>query len=415
MNKDIQLFKPVALLFSAVLLSGCFPENNNDTPTPQPPITSTEVAVSVNAVYGEGNTSVIDSVTGVATNGQGPTLTSDLSLVTYGEHFYRLERFGSNKISKFHISDANTAIWEYSTDEIGDTESNPYKMIFVSENKAYLLRYGSPHMWIVNPQAASQADFKIGSIDLSAEDTTDGIPEMTDGTIINGTLYIVIQRMNSNTSPQTPQIATLITFDTDTNAETDRKDLSIKNPMTIQYLSTTNELFIQGLGKYEGSWLNPVTPAEYTGGIIAVELTSGNFNITTIVEDGDATTHPYGQVSNMQIVSDTKGYFIGYAGWGNNTLYSFDPSTGVDPLTATGGIATAVASIPASINIRDLALDSNNNLWVASEESVYDSNWSLVSSNVGIYRIDTSTDAIVGSFIDTQLPPLDIEFVTTTQ
>ena len=38
--------------------------------------------------------------------------------------------------------------------------------------------------------------------------------------------------------------------------------------------------------------------------------------------------HPYGNIYGMIIVNATKGYFVGYAGWGNTTLYSFNPSNG---------------------------------------------------------------------------------------
>ena len=34
-------------------------------------------------------------------------------------------------------------------------------------------------------------------------------------------------------------------------------------------------------------------------------------------------------IFGMLIASPTKGYFVGYDGWGDNTLYPFNPATGV--------------------------------------------------------------------------------------
>ncbi len=54
-------------------------------------------------------------------------------------------------------------------------EVDPYALVSLSETKAYLLRYGSDKVWVVNPQAENSEDFKIGELDLSGyipEDNT---------------------------------------------------------------------------------------------------------------------------------------------------------------------------------------------------------------------------------------------------
>ncbi|MFT6905415.1 MAG: hypothetical protein ACJAS1_002071, partial [Oleiphilaceae bacterium] len=83
-----------------------------------------------------------------------------------------------------------------------DDASNPYEMHFVSDSKAYILRYGSPSIWIVDPSvsAADEENFKIGEISLSAYDE-DRIPEMVAGLISGNKLYVVMQAMDSNYAP----------------------------------------------------------------------------------------------------------------------------------------------------------------------------------------------------------------------
>ena len=83
-----------------------------------------------------------------------------------------------------------------------DDSSNPYEMHFVSDSKAYILRYGSPSIWIVDPSvsAADEENFKIGEINLGAYDD-DGIPNMSTGLISNNKLFVVMQAMDSNYVP----------------------------------------------------------------------------------------------------------------------------------------------------------------------------------------------------------------------
>ncbi|MFP4226697.1 MAG: hypothetical protein ACLFRF_08200, partial [Desulfobacterales bacterium] len=108
---------------------------------------------------------------------------SDITVVAYGEYFYRLERSGAQSITKYHIDAPEEVVWQYST-EGEESESNPYDMIFVNSEKAYVLRYGSSKAWIVNPSAKTEDEFKTGELDLSAYADTDDVPEMHSGTIV---------------------------------------------------------------------------------------------------------------------------------------------------------------------------------------------------------------------------------------
>ncbi len=161
-------------------------------------VTQTAVIATTASGYTSGAHSVVtvDPVGGprVAQNNLIPTK-SDISIAAYGNYFYRLGRSQMEHLTKFDINAPDTPIWQFSV--LGDEETaNPHDVIFVSEEKAYVLRYGSAKAWIINPSATTEDEFKIGELDLSAYDDGDGIPEMNSGVIADGKLFITLQRQD---------------------------------------------------------------------------------------------------------------------------------------------------------------------------------------------------------------------------
>lgn len=177
-----------------------------------------------------------------------PTI-SDITVAAYGSFFYRIEKFNADNVAKFSMSSPDTPIWQFSTmDDTDMATSNPYDMVFVSDQKAYLLRYGSTRAWIVNPSATTQADFKIGELDLSAYADSDGIPEMTSAVIVRGKLFIVMQRLDRDNGFIPSNDSSVAVFDTETDQEvTAAIALPIKNAGSIQYLAANDMLYVQGL------------------------------------------------------------------------------------------------------------------------------------------------------------------------
>ncbi|MBF0225393.1 MAG: hypothetical protein HQK76_08060 [Desulfobacterales bacterium] len=330
-----------------------------------------------------------------------PTSTSDIGINAYGKYFYRIERYQGDNVTKFDINNPSTLIWQFSTnDKNEEGSSNPYSLIFVNETKAYLLRYGKTKAWIVNPSANIESEFKIGELDLSAYADADGIPEMTEGIIIQERLYIITQRLdrNNNWTPNTPYIAI---FDTKTdkaiNAGIPNSDgftgipLPIKNPASITYLKENNKIYIQAIGSYESSWSG--IPADYSGGIISID--PSNYNISMVLDDGDTINHPYGNISGMAIISATKGYFIGYSGWEDNALYTFNPSNGqVNGITNSYLVNKNLAGMESGTYV-----DKNNMIWVCN------------SSDAEIIILDTKDDS-VNEKVSTELNPKKVIFMT---
>ena len=315
----------------------------------------------------------------------------------FGEYYYRIEQYQADNVTKVNIASPNTPIWQYSTNDSSETDSsNPWDLVFVDSTKAYLIRYGSYKAWIVNPSATSEAEFKIGELDLSAYADGDGVPDMCGGVIANGKLFIVMQRLVNYCPSATPYVAV---FDvaTDTEINTGMGSgamlgvpLSVKNPNSIQYVPKNNRIYIQGVGAYPGGSCDPTL--EYTGGIES--LNPYTYATAVVLDDGTQELHPYGAVSGMLIVSPSKGYFVGYAGWGDNTLYTFNPTTGT-----VSGALTGFENINISGMNSGTYLDKNSMMWVCD------------ATNAQVKIVDTA-DNSVSENISTNLNPQKVAFCT---
>lgn len=311
-----------------------------------------------------------------------PTI-SDLTLAANGPYFYVIERYQADNVSKYQIDAPSTRLWQCSTLGAGETSSNPHDLVFVSSSKAYLTRYGTAKLWIVNPSAADCASFKIGEIDLSAFADADGIPEMDKGVIVGNKLFITLQRLDSTWVPQNGYLAVIdVNTDTVINPGIANPDnvpgipLNAKNPSTIQYLPNNGQLYVQCAGNF--------FPQEFTGGIVKVDPTT---YATTLVLDDSAT---YGNVFDIAILSPTKGYFIGYAAYQNNTLYSFNPSNG----TVLG---TGIAGLAGTNLLGGLNIDKNKMLWAGA---------------VGELIVINTTSDTQDEALDVDLNPLRTQFCT---
>lgn len=377
-------------------LTGCFHESTDDSVI----VKQYNAVVATRSMdYSSGAHSIIaidtDTDTYNATN-ELDSSGSDLHVVTYGENIYRIGKYGLNHITKYSIDSPSTVVWQYSTQDDSETSSNPYDIAFVNESKAYVIRYGSDKVWIINPSATTEENFKTGEIDLSAYADSDGAPEMSQALIIDNKLYILMQRL-VNYAPAADVDPYVAVFDTttDTEIDTTAEDtalkgiaLSVKNPSKMQYLNSSNSLLISAIGKYAVTWTDPTQPAEYTGGIETVSLSSYSTNL--LLDDGDADNHPYGQIRNIAILNSTRAYFHGYFDGFSDNLYEFNPTTG------------AVVDTPVleSLQIADIVIGPLGNLWVGD------------ATNHAIKVISTVDNSILGNPIDTVLNPINISFIT---
>lgn len=368
--------------------------------------TQTAVVATQAADFSSGDHSLIsvDPVGGPRTVQENmlPTV-SDVIVAAHENYFYRIERFQANNVTKFDIAAPATPIYQYSVLDSGESgEANPHAMVFLNSQKAYVLRYGQPTAWIVNPSATSEEQFKIGELDLSAYADSDGIPEMEDGVIVGNKLFITLARLDRDDLWAASNTGYVAVFDTSTDTEIDTGisnadgvkgiPLSVKNPGSIQYLSGNNTLYVRALGSYAS--YDGTRPPGYTGGITTIDPST--YAASLLVDDGDSDNHPYGNITGMSVVSADKGYFVGYGGWGDNTLYGFSPTSGV--------VSGAVHDDLSSINIAGMEsgayADQNDMLWVCDQ------------TNSQIVILDTADDTI-DEKVSTFLNPVNVAFSET--
>ena len=279
---------------------------------------------------------------------------SDTIVRTFEDNYYVIRRFLSDSIARYTIADTSTPIFESSTNDGGDeASSNPHDLIFVDANKAYLLRYGSPTVWIVNPSATDASQFKTGELDLSAYDT-DGVPEATRGVVVDGRLFIFMQRL-TEFAPTDPGVVAV--FDTSNDVEIDTGsngdllgiELPAFNPLDISLDAASNSIFVAAVGDF-GAFDGSRPPA-FSGGIITVD--SSDFSTNLLIDDTDET----GRTTAVEIVNANSAYMITETGFGSSTLVSFDPNTGAITESGVAGFT--------DLDLRDIATGPAGNLWIA--------------------------------------------------
>jgi len=275
-----------------------------------------------------------------------------------------------------------------------DDSSNPYEMLFVSDEKAYILRYGSPDIWIVDPSvsAADNEGFKIGEISLKAYDS-DNIPEMVSGLIHDNKLFVIMQAMTSEFVPGDAYMAVIdITTDLEINIDSNPLKglaLEVKNPIDIDRIG--NSIYVTGLGRYgDGGSRAP----EYTGGIEKINLT--DYSSTLLIDDGNDVTHPYGQISGLSLISETQGYFTGYGAWQSVSLFEFNPSTGV--------VSGAAVNNYDSVNIQTMEVSPAGELWLGIGDF----------ANPEIRIVDPADNSLIDTITSLDMNPTQIKFNSTT-
>lgn len=325
---------------------------------------------------------------------------SDISVVAHGRDYYLIERFQTDRINKVDIHQPALFTWRYSALEAGDeASSNPYTMIFASDDKAYLLRYGSTHAWIVDPTATHEEDFHIGSLDLSHY-TPDGfdVPRMSSGVIVDDRLFITLQRLggfdaDDNPRPFDPANTSYVAvFDINTDEEIDTGHgegdlpgipLLARNPEHITHHPDVG-LLVQSIGNYGSNNLSGID-----------QIDTETYEASRLVE-GSAEL---GGIAGVAVIDDTTAFLVTYGGWMNNALRSLNP--------VTGDVGDVVANIEAQ-HVTSLAVSPQQQLWVGLGLIVDNNRDDILAP--GLYVIDPDTGATVRR-INTSGNPIGTSFM----
>lgn len=395
----------LVIVAGSTLLSGCdLNDNSDNNPTVLTPSTSA-VVQTMAADYSSSSVKFLDPE---AQQVLGPYYSkeakSDYTLATNDGDIYHIGRFGIDTIDKYAAEDYDNAAWSFSTQDPSDSISrNPYNLIFASDSKAYLIRYGSPKVWIVNPNAEYAVDFKIGEIDLSdyipANNTR--TPSPAAAVVSDGKLFIAMQRLSDYFSANSAYVAV---FDTSTDTEIETNSIPDDNLKGIQlkglnplenslftgpdgkiYVTTHDIYAYGGAQELSKSAIEVIDPQDYKiHTLLTAEQIEGNV----------------GKLINATVIlSADKGYF--YAGkvtyvpvYGEiSTLYEFNPTTGEI-------IASEVAET-GNEHINYMGLDKHGFLWLSM----------ITPSTAGVDIIDSKTNTKVGKRLLTELNPSVIRFL----
>ena len=324
---------------------------------------------------------------------------SDYSINTYQNDVFHIGRFFIDTISKYSSDDANTEIWSYSTqDDLDSTSRNAYTLVSLSDEKAYLIRYGSDKIWIVDPQATDVASFKLGELDLSSYIPTNNsasTPSPSAAVINDGKLFVVMQRLDDAFGSSNPVY--LAVFDTATDTEIETNADATDNVMGIP---------LKGLNPLEHSVRahddNVYITTRNSYSAMSVEqsmieaVNSGDYSLTTVLSAADIIDNSTQYIHSAAFVSAELGYFYANATFFDpyreeSTLYQFNPTTG----------AISNETVLDTKNISFIDTDAAGFLWVSVTEN----------AAPGVEIIDTNSNMPVVSRLETQLNPNVIRFI----
>jgi hypothetical protein len=303
-------------------------------------------------------------------------INSDAVVRAAGGRVYVVNRFQADNIQTLDPSRDFATLSQCST----GNGSNPYDIALASATKAYVTRFELTSLLIVNPSVGADcAGFVLGSIDLAQFADADGIPEMDQMAIVNGMLYVSLQRLDRNNSfiPAGPGMLAVIDTTTDTVAG--QITLSGENPFgNTKGLTVDRGMLVVGEAGQLG--VND-------GGIERVDLTTNTaegFFITEAALGGD--------LNDFVLVSDQLGYAIIAAPDFSNALVAFDPSTHTTTKTV----------LSSSGFFSDIELNDRGELFLADRD--------LTMPGVRIFRAGDGSEITHGP-LDLGLPPFDILFL----
>lgn len=306
---------------------------------------------------------------------------SDASLRFHDGRLYVVNRFGGDNVQVVNPATYATTL-QFS---VGNG-SNPHDIAFASATKAYVTRYESADLWIVNPQTGAHT----GTISLAAYADADGKPEMDRLMMVGPLLFVSIQRIDRPGGYLPDDTAYVAVVDTraDTLVDCDPAlpgrqaiRLQLTNPVTaFQFDPATSRLLIGCAGNYAAldggiEWVDPVNLA--SAGVAITEAALG------------------GDVSDVAWKDAQKSYAI---------VADLAANTSLVRWRASDGTLLGTLWAPGGYSLSDAELNDRGELWVCRN--------SFSGSALRVYSVATDTPA--GGDLHCTLPPVAVTFDAPT-
>ena len=291
----------------------------------------------------------------------------------HGGMIYIIERFLGDNIIVLNPADLRTPVVQFS---VGNG-ANPQDIELFSAGKAYVSRYGSTALLVVDPRDGSQ----LGEIDLSVLADIDGLPEMGQMAAVGSRLYVALQRLD-NFVPT--EFSCLAVIDMNSDAVVDMDPvaegvqgirLAATNPNEV--IASGQKIFVSGVAGF----------GDRAGGIEIVDLATNQSGGVAISEEelgGDLTA--------FALASPERGFAVVMD---DNFAYQVRP---VDLVRGTVGAALEGHSggfTPA------LAVDGGR--LVIADRGSYDD-----PGRAGLLIYDAASGVLLGGPFLTGLPPAGI-------
>jgi len=313
----------------------------------------------------------------VASNNVAATC-ADAVLHHHQGWLYVVERFGCDNIRVLDPANGFSIVRQFS---VGNG-ANPNDIAVVSPTRAYITRYETADLWIVNPSTGAY----LGSISLAAFADADGIPEMNRLAVRNGRVFVTLQRVDRDRffSPTDSSQVVVIDVATDTLVDCDPDAPGVQG-IILPFQNPTTEIVTDGAGRLVVGCTGAYGVTD--GGIVRLDpvaLTVEAAEITEAALGGD--------IVDVAIGSATRGFAVIGDALFNTLCRPYDRASGVaaPPLYATAGF-----------HLADAEVSDSGVLWLADR----------TPANPGLRRFDALTLAPLGAGpVSTGLPPQDIEF-----
>ena len=336
-------------------------------------------AVLTTTYKSSGGLSSLDLGTNTATNDH-LTIHADAVVRTYRDKVYILNRLGQDNVIVLSRDDLATPLTQYST----GNGSNPHDIAFVSEEKAYISRFGRTHVLIVNPVTGDS----LGSVDLSTFADADGLPETSQLALHGNRLFAACHRLDRENGWAPTEFSAIAVVDVTTDLLVDA-DPDAEGVQGIVMTSRNSAGAAQRGSKWFLSAVNTYTDLT-DGGIEVIDLE--NQRSEGIVLD-EATAG--GNLSSLVMTSDNDGYAVVTDEKFVNTVKRLNltaqtASQGLDGLS--GGFVSGLGVF-------------GSRLYILDQGSFGDP----ASAGVKVYNVNT--EELLAGPISTGLPPSSIAFL----
>ena len=340
---------------------------------------SANQAVITTTDYSSGSFSSLDLSTNTAVRDH-LTIHSDAVVRTYRDKVYVINRLGQDNVIVLSSSDLKTPLTQYST----GNGSNPHDMAFVSEEKAYISRYGRTHLLIVNPVTGDS----LGAVDLSAFADADGLPDISQLALYGNHLFAACHRLDRDNGWVPTDVSVIAVVDVMTDQVVD-VDANTAGVQGIVMASKNPAGAVQRGNKWFLSAVNTFDDLT-DGGLEVIDL--ANLRSEGVVLGEMAFG---GNLNYLAMVSDNEGYVVVLDASFVNAVKRFDLAT----QSVSSGLSGLSGGQVPSLGI------FGGRLYVLDRGSFVD------PTSAGVKVYDVKTDQLVAGPINTGLPPSTIAFV----